>query len=299
MALGPIKGLKYGVEATLGADPSTFIALHGRGCTLGTRIRNAKSGAGLGLGAGRTTRMPSYVDGEISFGWNFTEALVGELLQAFATPTSTTYNLGGGGYPSNPSLGVNANFGGLTTATTEYAFRGLIPTKLRLEWRPDSDILATVGFAGKIESVVTSPADPSPPAATTLVMPSAYGALSLDSTTVTYKRIVYELSIGAEYVGMDDIGAATCRRAIWSGNWSHKFTVDFDYDDATGSDTKALVADLIGTSTPGQVASLALNSTSFAAANWHITGDHPVLKSGNIPMSLTGDLDTAIITTTA
>lgn len=296
MALGPIRGIKYGVEATLGADPSTFIALHGRGSTLGIRRRNAKTGAGLGLGAGATSAMPSYVDGEITFGWNFVEATMGELLQAFCIPTSTTYNLGAGGYPTNPSLGVNVNYGGLTTATTEYAFRGLIPHKLRLEWRPDADIQATVGFAGITESAVTTPADPSPPAATTLVLPSAYGVLTLDSTAVTYKRVVYELSIGHEFVGLDDIGAATARRAIWSGQWSHKLTVDFDYDDATGSDTKSLVADLIGTSTPGQVSALVLGS-SFVAANWHITGDHPVLKSGNIPMSLTGDLGAAIITT--
>ena len=296
MALGPIRGLKYGVEATYGADPSTFIALHARGSTLGIRRRNARTGAGLGLGAGMTARMPSYVDGEVTFGWNFAEATVGELLQAFCVPTSTTYALGAGGFPTNPSLGFNANYGGLTTATTEYAFRGLIPTKLRLEWRPDADIQATVGFAGISEAAVASPADPSPPAASTLVLPSSYGALSLDSTAVTFKRAVYELSIGHEFVGLDDVGAETARRALWSGQWAHKFTVDFDYDDATGSNTKALITDLIGTSTPGQISSLTLGS-SFAAANWHITGDHPVLKSGNIPMSLTGDLSTAIITT--
>lgn len=297
MALGPIRGIKYGVEATYGADPSTFIALHGRGSTLGIRRRNAKSGAGLGLGAGATAKMPSYVDGEITFGWNFTEALVGELLQAFCVPTSTTYSLGVGGFPTNQSLGFNVNYGGLTTATTEYAFRGCVPNKLRLEWRPDSDILCTVGLAGITEAAVTTPSDPSPPAASTLVMPSAYGVLSLDSTAVTYKRIVYELTIGTEHVGLDDIGADTARRAIWSGQWSHKLTIDFDYDDATGSNTKALVTDLIGTSTPGQVATLTLDTNKFVGANWHITGDHPALKSGNIPMSLTGDLGTAVITT--
>lgn len=297
MALGPIRGIKYGVEATYGADPSTFIALHARGSTLGIRRRNAKTGAGLGLGAGATSAMPAYVDGEITFGWNFAEATVGELLQAMCIPTSTTYSLGLGGYPTNPSLGVNVNYGGLTTATTEYAFRGLIPTKLRLEWRPDSDILATVGLAGISEAAVSAPADPSPPAATTLVLPSAYGVLSLASTEVTYKRVVYECAIGHEFVGLDDIGAATARRAIWSGQWTHSLTVDFDYDDATGSDTKSLIADLIGTSTPGQVATVALGTNKLVCGNWHITGDHPVLKSGNIPMSLTGSVTTAAITT--
>jgi len=296
MALGPIRGIKYGVEATYGADPSTFIALHARGSTLGIRRRNAKTGAGLGLGAGATSKMPSFVDGEITFGWNFVEATMGDLLQAFCTPVAgTSYSLGVGGFPVNPSLGVNCNYGGLAGATAEYAFRGLIPTKLRLEWRPDSDILATTGFAGILESAVSSPDDPAPPAASTLVMPSAYGALVLDSTAVTYKRIVYELSIGADYVGLDDVGAATARRAIWSGQWSNKLTVDFDYDDATGSDTKSLVADLIGTTTPGQVAVVTLGSTKLVGANWHITGDHPALKSGNIPMSLTGDIGTAVI----
>jgi len=296
MALGPIRGVKYGVEATYGADPSTFIALPARGSTLGIRRRNAKSGAGLGLSAGPTTKMPSYIDGEVTFGWNFVEATVGEILQAFCIPAGTAYNLGFGGFPTNPSLGFNVNYGGATGATTEYAFRGCIPNKLRLEWRPDSDILCTVGLAGITEAVVTSPADPAPPAVSTLIMPSNYGALALDGTAVTFKRAVYELSIGHEFVGMDDIGAATARRAIWSGQWAHKMTVDFDYDDATGSDTKSIIADLIGTSTPGQVASVTLGS-AFVAANWHITGDHPALKSGNIPMSLSGDVGYAIITT--
>ena len=287
-----LQGSKYGIEAVAyGTRAASLIGLQTRSSTLKKIRRNAKSGEYMGLQTPILDTMPAYVEGELVAGFSNSTVVLDALLGAMCAESTAVFTIGDGSMPDNTSLTVENNYGGVAASDT-YAteFLGLIPVKFRIDMPANASAFMTIGFAGKDEAEVTSPSDPSPFTQSGLFMPSEYGALSFDSVECTFKGGFVEATIPHGFIGLDDIGADTVRRACWAGNWSVNWSFNVELDDATGSDTIAHLSNYIGDGAgeKGDVGTIALGSWLSLGTPW-MTGDHPSQQIGPVDWVISGE----------
>lgn len=294
-----LQGIKYGIESTYGTlVTSSLVALQARGSTLKKVRPQASSGGYMSLQTETKEPMPAYTLGEITAGFSLASATMDGLLGAYTQESTNVFPIGLNYLPDNESLSWYTNFGGVAaTDTYETAFVGQVPTKIRIDLPSNASAFMTLGFAGIDESEVGTPADPSPPVQTALLMPSEYGTLSFDSTACTFKGGWVEATIPHTFLGLEDIGADTARRAVWSGNWSANWSFNVQLDDETGSDTIALLSDYISDSAKGNLGTIAIGSW-LSLSDAKMIGDHPVHQIGPIDWTVTGNSPLMTITTT-
>jgi hypothetical protein len=106
----------------------------------------------------------------------------------------------------------------------------------------------------------------------------------------TFKGGFVEATIPHGFIGLDDIGADTVRRACWAGNWSVNWSFNVELDDATGSDTIAHLSNYIGDGAgeKGDVGTIALGSWLSLGTPW-MTGDHPSQQIGPVDWVISGE----------
>lgn len=286
-----------GVESTYGTEATTKVAQYGISSNIGTRRSTARSKSRLSARATRSRQMSSFTDGEIACGFTRADAVVGGVLGALGTGTSgtgiVTYAIGDSDI-ENDSLTIARNYGGI-----EYTGVGNVPSSFRLGLGND-DADYTLGVAGKQDTKEASVSAFTAPDEANILYPSAYGALTIDSTTFDFISITPEVSIPVAYKGVSMVGAATVRRAFISGPMALSCSINLEFDDDAGAsmDTVSLLDAFLSDGDMGTVKLTADAVDWLVMSNCQATGDWPALQAGVQEFALSFDMGSMDIVTT-
>ena len=182
---------------------------------MGLRRQTAKSRTRPNRRGPKLAQLPSHVDGEVVFAYSYTDSVVADVLGALGAITGTTTktcSIGLGSSPDTESLTIGVNHGGL-----EYTYTGCVPTRFSLEFDAESDAQATLGVSGQAVAKEATPTTLTLPAASTMLMASDYGTLTLNSDTFDFRTVSVNVDYPTAVKGVSYANAATVRRVVVTG----------------------------------------------------------------------------------
>ncbi len=294
-------GILVGDEAVAyGTEAATKVAIHAISSSLGIRRNTRKSAAWLSSRAQRIEQGVASADGEIVAGFTRDDDTLGVLLSAFGAAATVgsevTYSIGTA-VPDADSLTVAVNHG----AAPEYTYTGLVPSSGRIELSSDGAATITTAFSGMTGAKEATPTSITPPASSLLLMPSEFGTLTIiaaGTDDFDFNKLTVDWSIPVAYAGLSCVGAATVRRAYWSGPMviTGSIEMDFDDDDATDTNTVGLIDDYILNGNMGAIVLTDAGSTAWLAlTGCEMTGDPPSLQGDNQTFTCNFDAESLAI----
>ena len=291
-------GILIGAETTYGTEASSKSVMIGTSSSMGLRRQTAKSRTRPNRRGPKLAQLASHVDGEVVFAYSYTDSVVADVLGALGAITGTTTktcSIGLGSSPDADSLTIGVNHGGL-----EYTYTGCVPTRFSLEFDAESDAQATLGVSGQAVAKEATPTTLTLPAASTMLMASDYGTLTLNSDTFDFRTVSVNVDYPTAVKGVSYANAATVRRVVVTGGpmITGSVTVDLDDDDTANMNTVALLDTYISSGGIGSV-TLLDSGHGVTFASCQMVGDPPSWDGSENSFPINFEAESVLLTTDA